>query len=244
MVHQEKRVYQAQRNDRESIRQKLALGSFYDDEEPVIYNSCGKNGLPARPPSGVNLQVCFVNDSSSDKDSDAEDSKTETSLDTPLSPVSKQSSSLSDRDTGEEDSDPLEDCGFWRVQRRLQEEARVALALARPMARMQVEVERQIQLHRRSPVADLLPHLPHISEGLMKRSLRRGDMRDMSLGQLQVITNDLHSQIQSLNEELVQLLLMRDELHVEQDAMLVDVEDLTRHAQSQQRHLAEKTLSK
>lgn len=42
-----------------------------------------------------------------------------------------------------------------------------------------------------------LPHLPHISEGLMKRKLRRGDMRDMSLGQLQVITNDLHAQIQS-----------------------------------------------
>lgn len=70
---------------------------------------------------------------------------------------SKQSSSLSDRDTAEEDSDPLDDCGgFWRVQRRLQEEARVALALARPMARMQVEVERQIQMHRRSPVADLV----------------------------------------------------------------------------------------
>ncbi|XP_039877721.1 schwannomin-interacting protein 1 isoform X2 [Simochromis diagramma] len=218
----------AQRNERESIRQKLALGSFYDDE-PVIYTSCSKNGPSSRLQSGVNLQVCFVNDSSSDKDSDAEDSRTETSLDTPLSPVSKQSSSLSDRDTGEEDSDPLDDCGgFWRVQRRLQEEARVALALARPMARMQVEVERQIQLHRRSPVADLLPHLPHISEGLMKRNLRQGDMRDMSLGQLQVITNDLHSQIQSLNEELVQLLLMRDELHVEQDAMLVDIEDLTR----------------
>jgi len=121
-----------------------------------------------------------------------------------------------------------------------------------------------------------LPHLPHISECLMKRNLRRGDMRDMSLGQLQVISNDLHSQIQSewrfdkykhththtqvghthhcplagkhlslryrrlrissshlptdtgLNEELVQLLLIRDELHVEQDAMLVDIEDLTR----------------
>ena len=72
---------------------------------------------------------------------------------------SKQSSSLSDRDTGEEDSDlgALDDCGgFWQVQRRLQEEAQVALALARPMARMQVEVERQIQQHRRSPVADLV----------------------------------------------------------------------------------------
>ncbi|TMS10109.1 Schwannomin-interacting protein 1 [Larimichthys crocea] len=203
----------AQRNERESIRQKLALGSFYDDE-PVIYTSCSKNGPSSRLQSGVNLQ-------------------------------SKQSSSLSDRDTAEEDSDPLDDCGgFWRVQRRLQEEARVALALARPMARMQVEVERQIQLHRRSPVADLLPHLPHISECLMKRNLRRGDMRDMSLGQLQVITNDLHSQIQSLNEELVQLLLLRDELHVEQDAMLVDIEDLTRHAHSHQRHQAEKAISK
>ncbi|MEQ2167151.1 IQCJ-SCHIP1 readthrough transcript protein [Goodea atripinnis] len=156
MVHQEKRVYQAQRNDRESIRQKLALGSFYDDE-PVIYTSCSKSTPSFRLQSGVNLQVCFVNDSSSDKDSDAEDSRTETSLDTPLSPMSKQSSSLSDRDTAEEDSDPLDDCsGFWRVQRKLQEEARVALALARPMARMQVEVERQIQLHRRSPVADLV----------------------------------------------------------------------------------------
>ncbi|XP_056453772.1 schwannomin-interacting protein 1 isoform X1 [Gadus macrocephalus] len=245
MVHQEKRVYQAQRNERECIRQKLALGSFYDDE-PVIYPS--KNAQSSRLQGGVNLQVCLLNDSSSsDKDSDAEDSRTETSLDTPLSPLSKQSSSLSDRDTGEEDSDlgALDDCGgFWQVQRRLQEEAQVALALARPMARMQVEVERQIQQHRRSPVADLLPHLPHISEGLMKRNLRRGDMRDMSLGQLQVITNDLHSQIQAFNQELVQLLLIRDELHVEQDAMLVDIEDLTRHAHTQQRHMAERAASK
>ncbi|XP_017558862.1 schwannomin-interacting protein 1 [Pygocentrus nattereri] len=245
MVHQEKCLYQAQRNERESIRQKLALGSFYDDG-PAFFTGCskgGKNCLSSRLQNGVNLQMCFVNDSSSDKDSDAEDSRTETSLDTPLSPMSKQSSSLSDRDTGEEDLEQ-EDCEFWRVQRRLQEEARGALALARPMARMQVEVERQIQLHRRSPVADLLPHLPHISESLMKRSLRPVDLRDMSLGQLQVITNDLHSQIQGLNEELVQLLLLRDELHVEQDAMLVDVEDLTRHAHSQQRHMAEKALGK
>uniref|UniRef100_A0AAY4AAN9 Schwannomin interacting protein 1 C-terminal domain-containing protein n=1 Tax=Denticeps clupeoides TaxID=299321 RepID=A0AAY4AAN9_9TELE len=233
----------AQRNERESIRQKLALGSFYD-EAPVICTGSNKSSFSSRLQNGVNLQMCFVNDSSSDKDSDAEDSRTETSLDTPLSPLSKQSSSLSDRDTGEEDSDPLEDSEFCRLQRRLQEEARVALALARPMARMQVEVERQIQLHRRSPVAELLHHLPHITESLMKRSLRPGDLREMSLGQLQVITNDLYSQIQNLNEELVQLLLMRDELHVEQDAMLVDVEDLTRHAQSHHKHMAEKAPPK
>ncbi|XP_044770947.1 schwannomin-interacting protein 1 isoform X3 [Neomonachus schauinslandi] len=89
-----------------------------------------------------------------------------------------------------------------------------------------------------------LPHMPHISECLMKRSLKPTDLRDMTLGQLQVIVNDLHSQIESLNEELVQLLLIRDELHTEQDAMLVDIEDLTRHAESQQKHMAEKMPAK
>lgn len=42
-----------------------------------------------------------------------------------------------------------------------------------------------------------LPHMPHISECLMKRSLKPTDLRDMTIGQLQVIVNDLHSQIES-----------------------------------------------
>ncbi|XP_058489029.1 schwannomin-interacting protein 1 isoform X1 [Solea solea] len=234
----------AQKNERESIRQKLALGSFFDDG-PGIYTSCSKSGKPSlssRLQSGMNLQICFVNDSGSDKDSDADDSKTETSLDTPLSPMSKQSSSYSDRDTTEDDSESLEDMDFLSRQKKLQAEAKMALAMAKPMAKMQVEVEKQNR--KKSPVADLLPHMPHISECLMKRSLKPTDLRDMTLGQLQVIVNDLHSQIESLNEELVQLLLIRDELHMEQDAMLVDIEDLTRHAESQQKHLAERTLSK
>ncbi|KAJ7995140.1 hypothetical protein DPEC_G00241470 [Dallia pectoralis] len=234
----------AQKNERESIRQKLALGSFFDDG-PGIYTSCSKSGKPSlssRLQSGMNLQICFVNDSGSDKDSDADDSKTETSLDTPLSPMSKQSSSYSDRDTTEEDSESLEDMDFLSRQKKLQAEAKMALAMAKPMAKMQVEVEKQNR--KKSPVADLLPHLPHISECLMKRSLKPTDLRDMTLGQLQVIVNDLHSQIESLNEELVQLLLVRDELHMEQDAMLVDIEDLTRHAESQQKHMAEKSQSK
>nr|XP_008104308.1 PREDICTED: schwannomin-interacting protein 1 isoform X3 [Anolis carolinensis] len=234
----------AQKNERESIRQKLALGSFFDDG-PGIYTSCSKSGKPSlssRLQSGMNLQICFVNDSGSDKDSDADDSKTETSLDTPLSPMSKQSSSYSDRDTTEEESESLDDMDFLTRQKKLQAEAKMALAMAKPMAKMQVEVEKQNR--KKSPVADLLPHMPHISECLMKRSLKPTDLRDMTIGQLQVIVNDLHSQIESLNEELVQLLLIRDELHTEQDAMLVDIEDLTRHAESQQKHMAEKMLTK
>ncbi|XP_053566073.1 schwannomin-interacting protein 1 isoform X1 [Bombina bombina] len=234
----------AQKNERESIRQKLALGSFFDDG-PGLYTSCSKSGKPSlssRLQSGMNLQICFVNDSGSDKDSDADDSKTETSLDTPLSPMSKQSSSYSDRDTTEEESEAFEDMDFITRQKKLQAEAKMALAMVKPMAKMQVEIEKQNR--KKSPVADLLPHMPHISECLMKRSLKPTDLRDMTIGQLQVIVNDLHSQIESLNEELVQLLLIRDELHMEQDAMLVDIEDLTRHAESQQKHMAEKMPTK
>ncbi|XP_014685735.3 schwannomin-interacting protein 1 isoform X2 [Equus asinus] len=234
----------AQKNERESIRQKLALGSFFDDG-PGLYTSCSRSGKPSlssRLQSGMNLQICFVNDSGSDKDSDADDSKTETSVDTPLSPMSKQSSSYSDRDTTEEESESLDDMDFLTRQKKLQAEAKMALAMAKPMAKMQVEVEKQNR--KKSPVADLLPHMPHISECLMKRSLKPADLRDMTVGQLQVIVNDLHSQIESLNEELVQLLLIRDELHTEQDAMLVDIEDLTRHAESQQKHMAEKMPAK
>ncbi|XP_018120050.1 schwannomin interacting protein 1 S homeolog isoform X2 [Xenopus laevis] len=234
----------AQKNERESIRQKLAFGSFFDDG-PGLYTSFSKSGKPSlssRLQSGMNLQICFVNDSGSDKDSDADDSKTETSLDTPLSPMSKQSSSYSDRDTTEEESESIEDMDFISRQKKLQAEAKMALAMVKPMAKMQVEVEKQNR--KKSPVADLLPHMPHISECLMKRSLKPTDLRDMTIGQLQVIVNDLHSQIESLNEELVQLLLIRDELHMEQDAMLVDIEDLTRHAESQQKHMAEKMPTK
>lgn len=40
------RLLQAQKNERESIRQKLALGSFFDDG-PGIYTSCSKSGKPS-----------------------------------------------------------------------------------------------------------------------------------------------------------------------------------------------------
>lgn len=70
----------------------------------------------------------------------------------------------------------------------------------------------------------------------------------MNVAQLQIIVNDFHSQIESLNEQLVKFLMDRDDLHMSQgnffhddsiplteivfsfaDSMLVDIEDLTRY---------------
>lgn len=67
---------------------------------------------------------------------------------------SKQSSSYSDRDTTEEDSESLDDMDFLTRQKKLQAEAKMALAMAKPMAKMQVEVEKQNR--KKSPVADLV----------------------------------------------------------------------------------------
>ena len=47
------------------------------------------------------------------------------------------------------------------------------------------------------------------------------------MAQLQLIQNDYLGQIESLNEELVSLLVSRDKLVMEQDAMLTDIEDLS-----------------
>ena len=43
---------------------------------------------------------------------------------------------------------------------------------------------------------------------------------------LQVIVNDLHSKIERLNENLVFLVIEKDELQIEQDSQLVDIDDL------------------
>ena len=57
--------------------------------------------------------------------------------------------------------------------------------------------------------------------------LNRRTLSRLNVAQLQLIQNDYLAQIETLNEELVGLLVTRDELGMEQDAMLTDIEDLS-----------------
>ena len=57
--------------------------------------------------------------------------------------------------------------------------------------------------------------------------LNRCTLSRLNVAQLQLIQNDHLAQIETLNEELVGLLVIRDELGMEQDAMLTDIEDLS-----------------
>lgn len=145
------------------------------------------------------------------------------------------------------------DNNFFTHQARLQIEARMALAQAKDMAHMQMEVNDDnflllkdwsniiklilcIQFERQKqamcPITELVHKtlekvgmkVPHT-----KRRLSRQMLTNMNIAQLQIIINEFHSFIEMLNETLVNFLMDRDDLSMRQDSMLIDIEDITRY---------------
>lgn len=117
----------------------------------------------------------------------------------------------------------------------------MALAQAKEMAHMQMEVERQRL--KQSPITEMVRSSLEkvgVQLGEDRRRLSRVLLTELNVAQLQVVANDLHARIAALNEALVEGLLRRDDLHMEQDSMLVDVEDLTRYLGAKQESLKKK----
>nr|XP_006811401.1 PREDICTED: SUN domain-containing protein 2-like [Saccoglossus kowalevskii] len=225
MSKDENTAREHQRNNREEILRKLAMAGDDDDIEGDIYGK-GKEKLSSRLQSGMNLQICFVNDSLSDSENNDEDDIVESPKPITKETLTPPQSPVCD-DKPEVKQEESED--FAVKQARLQEEAKLALAQARPMARMQIQVEKQQR--KKSPVAELAgaAGLTEITDGLCgKRMLKKSTLVTMTVSQIKTIVNDLRSQIENLNEELVQQLIIRDDLQMEQDSKLVDIEDLTR----------------
>ncbi|XP_071539118.1 uncharacterized protein Schip1 isoform X2 [Panulirus ornatus] len=223
------------RNDREEIRRKLAMGV---DEDQVMERPHRKPSLHSRLQSGMNLQICFMNETASDCESQCSDTESTQDREVETDQVSTSSGNskastplpLRTRTSRSEPDIREKEVDFFSRQAQLQAEARMALAQAKEMARMQMEIEKQSK--KKSPIADIV-RASFNKIGVpfpdSKRRISRQILTDMNVAQLQVIVNDLHTQIESLNEDLVTLLMERDDLHMEQDSMLVDIEDLTKH---------------
>ncbi|XP_050395068.1 uncharacterized protein LOC126812891 isoform X1 [Patella vulgata] len=215
-------------NDRETIRQKLAMGT----DEEYYYNERAfkKPNFQTRLQSGMNLQICFMNEAmneaghqeqTANKDNIKDNNKTQIQSKTQQiesKPANKERIPVNKRNIDDKDTPTYHPS-------RLKEEAKIALAQASTMAHMQLEVEKQLK--KKSPIADMVG-IPSLGDGRRKK-FNRKLLEEMNLAQLQILVNDVHSQIENLNEELVHLLIERDDLHMEQDSMLVDVEDLTRY---------------
>ncbi|KAK9306448.1 hypothetical protein QLX08_002946 [Tetragonisca angustula] len=238
------------RNDREEIRRRLAMGP---DAEDLRVERGRKPSLQSRLQSGMNLQICFMNETPSDtespcSESDVSPGSTPTALNskqqqTQQMPVRPQVLSLPPLrlESCTSNSAPIDEADFFARQARLQTEARMALAQAKEMAHMQMEVERQRL--KQSPITEMVRSSLEkvgVQLGEDRRRLSRVLLTELNVAQLQVVANDLHARIAALNEALVEGLLRRDDLHMEQDSMLVDVEDLTRYLGAKQESLKKK----
>ncbi|XP_053594189.1 schwannomin-interacting protein 1 homolog isoform X4 [Microplitis demolitor] len=213
------------RNDREEIRRRLAMGSDADDVRL-------EHG---RKPS---LQSRLQSDTESPGSEDTSPSIKQASNFYKHCSIAARPQVLSLpplRLNTDISSAPLDEADFFARQARLQTEARMALAQAKEMAHMQMEVERQRLTQ--SPITEMVRSSLEkvgVQLGEDRRRLSRVLLTELNVAQLQVVANDLHSRIAVLNELLVEGLLRRDDLHMEQDSMLVDVEDLTRYLGAKQ----------
>ncbi|XP_029838630.2 IQCJ-SCHIP1 readthrough transcript protein isoform X3 [Ixodes scapularis] len=219
------------RHDREEIRRKLAMDTDVEEVERR------KPSLTSRLQGSKSLQVCFMNQTLEDPREQEEDQQQQQPSPPPPPPAAPLQTTVVEASAPGPARRPSLLFGRRRVcrqppegeeafsvrQARLQAEARMALAQAKEMARMQMEVERQQR--KKSPIAEIVG----IAFPDGRHRLSRQMLTDMNVAQLQVIVNDLHSQIESHNEDLVRFLLERDDLHMEQDSMLVDIEDMTRY---------------
>lgn len=112
----------------------------------------------------------------------------------------------------------------------MQSDTRRQLKEAKSLATKTVEDER-CERQIREDIAKLLLSSPESIRYLDQpgtNKLNRRILTPMNVSQLQVILNYLLTQIETLNENLVQYLIARDELAIEQDSLLTDIEDITK----------------
>ncbi|XP_062289221.1 schwannomin-interacting protein 1 [Scomber scombrus] len=70
-------------------------------------------------------------------------------------------------------------------------------------------------------------HLASSSDVAKRKHLERWELQERSVQQLSSLRASLQQEVHALSSELVTHLLVRDQLRTKQDAMLLDVQDLT-----------------
>ncbi|XP_072349406.1 schwannomin-interacting protein 1-like [Scyliorhinus torazame] len=141
--------------------------------------------------SRMNLQLCFINESSSESDTEE--------------PAGGAAATLPPQGTRAEEA--AAEGSLLSRRKELECEAKRGLALLK--RRLDLQKQQSKATPRRSQALEL------------------SDLRQLDTKQLQNRQSSIFSQIHSLNTKLMELLEIRDDLKTEQDAMLVEIGDLT-----------------
>ncbi|KAK0403999.1 hypothetical protein QR680_017233 [Steinernema hermaphroditum] len=214
----------------EKVRRRLALQfeASTAGSSPPVHTRPLKSNLAQRLHSAMNLQVCYMNelqDESSDDDDEEEEEDfvvgDSDSDDLLAVPKSKSAPNLKSTEklTEKFGANALARASTSKERLEvLERETRVMLEKAKKAARMQMELERGCPT---SPELEVRP-----------KKLCRMQLSRTPVAQLRVLEEDLARRIDVENAQLVKLLIERDTLHMEQDSMLVDIEDLVQHSNS------------
>ncbi|XP_072515346.1 schwannomin-interacting protein 1 isoform X2 [Salminus brasiliensis] len=116
-----------------------------------------------------------------------------------------------DKETSSKKS-PCDTAGHGRCCEGLKQEVRAALSELRD--KLWAEQKQQQQPSR----SDM---------NIRRKTLSRSDLQTCSVLQLNALSASLNEDIQDLSSELVKHLVVRDHLRTKQDAMLLDVQDMT-----------------
>ncbi|KAK7910310.1 hypothetical protein WMY93_014994 [Mugilogobius chulae] len=165
--------------------------------------------LTSRLQTQMNLQLCFINNSESEEEEEEEGSRKKDAANNkesaqltknPPQPSAKSSSKSSKSSKSAKSDKPKSSRGFRNTLRSLRDRLRTD--------------------HRTSSSA--------VKDAVIeRRHLERSDLQNFSLKELNKVSTSLKQTIQDLSSELVSLLQIRDQLRTEQDAMLLEVQDLT-----------------
>ncbi|TKR80534.1 hypothetical protein L596_014596 [Steinernema carpocapsae] len=223
----------------EQVRRRLAMQyeQYTAGSSPAVHTRPLKSNLAQRLQTAMNLQVCYMNDlkdneSSEDEDDNVddryvvdEDSDDENELFGGV-PKSKSAPNLKCRLESAAASTTTGAKALAKASTSkerlevLEKETRMMLEKAKETAKMQMELEKRGS--QTSLEAEASARKP--------KKLCRMQLSRMPVSQLRDMVNDLNSRIDVENSELVKLLIERDGLHMEQDSMLVDIEDLVQHS--------------
>ena len=109
---------------------------------------------------------------------------------------------------------------------KLQKEVKGNLQDCRQIAKRQTDRSKH-RRHLNDPLGKLLS-LPALDpEATCGRKFDAAFLHTLNVAKLQIIVNHYHNDFERLNEELMQLLLDKDELQIEQDGQMLDIEDLS-----------------
>ncbi|KAK6466448.1 schwannomin-interacting protein 1-like [Huso huso] len=171
--------------------------------------------LTSRLQSRMNLQLCFINNSESEEEEEEEEERRgkERGRENPAGCTGGRVPAL--------EAPPLAPVARGNLverQREVETEARRALA----------RVRERLEKRSQNQSCEGLAHTP---DG---RRLQSADLHTLTIKQLDTLRKRLSQAVQDLSSELVGSLLSRDQLQTEQDAILLEVEDLTAFAENEQ----------